>query len=87
MRNIAVGGKSACANLATVVSLMARDKKIQIPVHQLLVYPTVSDDMNSPSYKTNEDAKPINKDMLKWFFKYYEADAKKPMPYLSKQIL
>lgn len=34
--------------------------------------------MNSPSYKTNEDAKPLNKDMLKWFFKYYEADAKKP---------
>lgn len=34
MRNIAVGGKNACANLATVVSLMARDKKIQIPLHQ-----------------------------------------------------
>jgi len=77
-KHIAVGGESAGANLATVVSLMARDKKIQIPVHQLLVYPVVSDDMNSPSYKTNEDAKPLNKDMLKWFFKYYEADPKNP---------
>jgi len=70
MRNIAVGGKSACANLATVVSLMACDKKIQIPVHQLFIYPVISNNMNWPSYKTNEDAKPLNKDMLKWLFKY-----------------
>ncbi|RYY02636.1 MAG: alpha/beta hydrolase [Gammaproteobacteria bacterium] len=77
-KHIAVGGESAGANLATVVSLMARDKKVQLPVHQLLVYPVVSDDMSSPSYKLNEDAKPLNKDMMKWFFKYYAADPKNP---------
>ncbi|RYG10923.1 MAG: steryl acetyl hydrolase [Chitinophagaceae bacterium] len=77
-KRVAVGGESAGANLATVVSLMARDKKVQVPVHQLLIYPVVGDDMDSPSYKRNEDAKPLNKDMMKWFFKYYAADPKNP---------
>jgi acetyl esterase len=77
-KRVAVGGESAGGNLATVVSLMARDKNVQIPVHQLLVYPVVSDDMNSPSYKRNENAKPLNRDMMKWFFKHYAADPKSP---------
>lgn len=77
-KRVAVGGESAGGNLATVVSLMARDKNVQIPVHQLLVYPVVSDDMNSPSYKRNENAKPLNKNMMKWFFKHYAADPKSP---------
>ena len=77
-KRVAVGGESAGGNLATVVSLMARDKSVQIPVHQLLVYPVVSDDMNSPSYKRNENAKPLNRDMMKWFFKHYAADPKSP---------
>jgi acetyl esterase len=75
---VAVGGESAGGNLATVVSMMARDKKAQMPVHQLLVYPVVSDDMTRPSYVTNADAKPLNKPMMAWFFKYYGADASKP---------
>lgn len=75
---VAVGGESAGGNLATVVSMMARDKKAQTPVHQLLVYPVVSDDMTRPSYVTNADAKPLNKPMMAWFFKYYGADASNP---------
>ena len=75
---VAVGGESAGGNLATVVSMMARDKKIQMPVHQLLVYPVVSDDMNSPSYKRNAAAKPLSKPMMEWFFKHYGADATNP---------
>lgn len=75
---VAVGGESAGGNLATVVSMMARDKKAQMPVHQLLVYPVVSDDMTRPSYVTNADAKPLNKPMMEWFFKHYGADAANP---------
>ncbi|MDQ2990694.1 MAG: alpha/beta hydrolase, partial [Pseudomonadota bacterium] len=75
---VAVGGESAGGNLATVVSMMARDKKIQMPVHQLLVYPVVSDDMTRPSYVTNADAKPLNKPMMAWFFKHYGADVANP---------
>jgi acetyl esterase len=75
---IAVGGESAGGNLATVVSMMARDKKVALPVHQLLVYPVVNDDMNTPSYKRNANAKPLNKAMMAWFFKHYGADPKNP---------
>lgn len=75
---VAVGGESAGGNLATVVSMMARDKKAQLPVHQLLVYPVVNDDMNTPSYQRNADAKPLNKPMMAWFFKHYGGDPASP---------
>ena len=73
---VAVGGESAGGNLATVVSMMARDKKAQLPVHQLLVYPVVNDDMNNASYQRNANAKPLNKAMMGWFFKHYKGDPK-----------
>ena len=72
-KRIAVGGESAGGNLATVVSMMARDKKEPLPLHQLLVYPVVNNDMNTPSYQRNEQAKPLNKAMMGWFFKHYSA--------------
>lgn len=75
---VAVAGESAGGNLATVVSMMAMEKKIQMPVHQLLVYPVVNDDMNNESYKKNANAKPLNKAMMTWFFKHYGADPKNP---------
>ena len=75
---VAVGGESAGGNLATVVSMMARDKKVALPLHQLLVYPVVNDDMNTPSYKRNENAKPLNKAMMGWFFKHYGGDPTSP---------
>ena len=75
---VAVGGESAGGNLATVVSMMARDKKAKMPLHQLLVYPVVSDDMTRPSYMTNANAKPLNKPMMAWFFKHYGADPSSP---------
>lgn len=75
---IAVGGESAGGNLATVVSMMARDRKAQLPLHQLLVYPVVNDDMNNASYKRNANAKPLNKAMMGWFFKHYGGDPKNP---------
>lgn len=75
---VAVAGESAGGNLATVVSMMARDRKVQLPLHQLLVYPVVDNDMNNASYKKNANAKPLNKAMMGWFFKHYGADPKNP---------
>jgi acetyl esterase len=76
---VAVGGESAGGNLATVVSIMARDKKATMPVHQLLVYPVVDNDMTRPSYVQNANAKPLNKPMMAWFFKHYAADPASPL--------
>ena len=75
---VAVGGESAGGNLATVVSMMARDKQATLPLMQLLVYPVVSDDMTTPSYVKNADAKPLNKPMMAWFFKHYGGDPANP---------
>lgn len=79
--NVAVAGESAGGNLATVVSMMARDKKTTLPVFELLVYPVVDNDFDRPSYKQNANAKPLNLAMMKWFFKYYSTEADASNPY------
>jgi len=68
---IAVAGESAGGNLAANVSIMARDKGMQLPVHQLLVYPVAGSDMNTKSYQKNAAAKPLDKPMMAWFVKNY----------------
>jgi len=70
-QRIAVGGESAGGNLAANVSIAARDQGLRIPVHQLLVYPMASSDMNTPSYIENATAKPLNKEMMVWFGEMY----------------
>ena len=68
---IAVAGESAGGNLAANVSLMARDKKIMVPLYAVLVYPVANNDMNAESYTKYADAKPLNKAMMGWFVKNY----------------
>ena len=66
---IAVAGESAGGNLALNVSMMARDKNIKMPLHQVLVYPVANNDMNSESYNKYAMAKPLSKAMMAWFVK------------------
>jgi acetyl esterase/lipase len=68
---VAVAGESAGGNMAAVVSIRARDRKLQMPVHQLLVYPVAGTDMNTESYRENANAKPLSKPMMSWFAKHY----------------
>lgn len=67
--NIAVVGESAGGNLAANVSMMARTKKIKMPLYEVLVYPVANNDMNSESYTKYSAAKPLNKPMMDWFVK------------------
>jgi acetyl esterase len=81
-KRVAVAGESAGGNLAAAVSMMARDKKAQLPVHQLLVYPIADYSMNTPSYQANANAKPLSKPLMAWFFEKYlksPADGKNHM--------
>ena len=78
---VAVAGESAGGGLAAAVSLMARDRKAQLPLHQLLVYPIAGYDFDTASYRENAEAKPLDKPMMQWFFEQYLAspkDAKDP---------
>lgn len=71
VKRVAVAGESAGGNLALNVAIRARDEKVQLPVHELLVYPVAGNDMNTESYKENADAKPLSKPMMAWFIKQY----------------
>lgn len=67
---IAVAGESAGGNMAVGISLMAREQKVPLPIHQLLVYPVAGTDMTTESFKEHADAKPLNKPMMEWFAKH-----------------
>jgi acetyl esterase/lipase len=84
---VAVAGESAGGNLAAAVSMMARDQKVQMPVHQLLVYPIAGYDFNTPSYQEYANAHPLSKPLMKWFFEKYlrsPADGNNPLIALVK---
>lgn len=68
-KRVAVAGESAGGNLAANVSIMARDKKVALPKHQLLVYPIANNDLNSASYTQYATAKPLDKPMMAYFLK------------------
>ena len=70
-RRVAVAGESAGGNLAAAVCLMARDRGGPMPVHQLLVYPIANYGFDTESYRENAEAKPLNREMMKWFFGHY----------------
>jgi len=69
-KRIALVGESAGGNMAANIAIAARDKKLQAPLHQVLVYPVANNDMNAPSYVENANAKPLNKAMMEWFVKH-----------------
>lgn len=81
-KRVAVAGESAGGNLAAVTALQARDKGVQLPVHQLLVYPIANIAFDTPSYQANAMAIPLSKPAMQWFAKYYltnPSDAANPL--------
>ena len=81
---MAVAGESAGGNLAAAVCLMARDRSVEVPVYQLLVYPIADFNFESPSYKENANAVPLSKPLMQWFFdKYLRTQAGGNNPHLS----
>jgi acetyl esterase/lipase len=64
---VAVAGESDGGNLAANVAIAARDRGLQRPVHQLLVYPVAQADMETESYQAWRDGKPLDRAMMKWF--------------------
>jgi acetyl esterase len=68
---IAVGGDSAGGNLATVVSMMARDRNGPLPRFQLLVYPITDADFESASYRENAEGYLLERATMQWFWDHY----------------
>lgn len=68
---IALAGESAGGNLAANVAIRARNQKEQAPLHLLLVYPVAQSSLNTPSYQTWANARPLDRAMMEWFVRQY----------------
>ena len=81
---IAVFGESAGANLATVVSMMVRDRGGPQIGLQVLVYPVTNHDFDTPSYVKCAEGYILTRDKMKWFWNHYLEDDDEPdHPYIS----
>jgi acetyl esterase len=79
---LAIGGDSAGGNLTAVVAQMARDRQGPALRYQLLVYPVVDHNYNTPSYTENADGYLLTKDAMVWFWNHYlrsETDGQNPL--------
>ena len=80
-RRVAVGGDSAGGNLATVVALMARERRGPDLVHQILIYPVTDHDLNTQSYIDNGTGYVLTREGMRWFWNHYlarEAEGREP---------
>ena len=78
---ILVGGDSAGGNLAATVSIMAKDRKTPKIIFQVLVYPVITKDFTTQSYKDNGESYGLTKGTMIWFWDQYlknESDADNP---------
>lgn len=73
-RSIAVVGESAGGNMAASASIGARDAKLPLPVHQVLIYPVANYAFDSPSQRTYRTAAPLGTEDLRWFYDRYLPD-------------
>ena len=83
-RRIAVGGDSAGGNLATVIALMARDRKGPRLALQVLIYPVTDHDLDTRSYRENATGYVLTREGMRWFWNHYLArEAQGREPYAS----
>src|SRR5471032_892291 len=72
---LVVGGDSAGGNLAAVVSLRARDRKGPPVALQILVYPAVEANFDTPSCVAKENQLALTREGMKWFWDHYAPNA------------
>jgi acetyl esterase len=72
---IAVCGDSAGGNLATVVSMMARDKGGPEISYQVLIYPSTDGSLSSSSIQELAEGYLLTKSLMTWFLDHYKVNA------------
>jgi acetyl esterase len=73
---IALGGDSAGANLATVVAILARNAAHPKIAFQLLIYPCVAPEPDTPSHRKFAEGYLLTRNTITWFYKHYLRTAK-----------
>lgn len=89
---LSIGGDSAGGNLALAVSLVLRRDSLPLPYSQLLIYPCISTDFDSPSYDAHAHAPFLDKKSMIWIWETYlleEEDYSNPLafPLLEENFL
>ena len=74
---LAVAGNSVGGNMATVVALMAKDKGGPKLRAEVLFWPVVDANFDTPSYTQFADGHFLTRNMMKWFWDNYTTDAAK----------
>ncbi len=90
-QRISISGESAGGNLATVASMMARDRGGPMPLLQLLVSPVTAPPGDRKSYVDYAEGYFFSRASMEWFFQHYprdEADLRNPylMPLLAEDL-
>lgn len=68
---IIVGGDSAGGNMATVVAMIAKERKKPNLLGQVLLYPVTDTNLNTKSYEQFSKGHYLTRDTMKWFWKVY----------------
>lgn len=74
-KNLAIAGNSVGGNMATVIALMAKDKKGPEIKLQVLLWPVTDADFDTDSYHTYAEGRFLTRNMMKWFWDNYLPDA------------
>ncbi len=83
-RRLAVAGDSAGGNLATVVAMMARDRRGPRLALQVLVYPVTDAGLDTASYHENAEGYTPPPPPMRWYWEQYVPDAgQRSHPYAS----
>jgi len=70
-QRIGIGGDSAGGNLAAGVALRNRDEKLFPLAYQLLIYPCLGIDFETPSYNSNAIGYGLSKRTMSWLWSLY----------------
>jgi acetyl esterase len=73
---LAIAGDSVGGNMATAVSLLAKERKGPRIKTQVLFYPVTNSELTSESYQQFSDGPWLTKPAMEWFWNAYEPDAK-----------
>lgn len=71
---IAVAGDSVGGNMATVMTLMAKERRGPNIAVQLLFYPVTDADFDTPSYQAFADGPWLTRTAMQWFWEAYIPD-------------
>ena len=75
---VAVCGDSAGGNLSAAVSLAARDRGGPRIAAQALIYPCLTDERESPSYRSHADTPGLTSDAMGDYWEWYLAGSERP---------